>query len=98
MHFKIKIEPEAKQDIQKAIKWYNKQEKGLGKKFHKKVVEYIDSLSKTPYFENKYNDVHCLPIKKYPFMIHYTINKKSKVVTVRAVFHTSLNPKNWEKR
>ncbi len=30
MSFSIKIEPEAEQDIQEAINWYNKQQTGLG--------------------------------------------------------------------
>lgn len=98
MAFKIKIEPEARLDIQEAITWYNKQQKGLGKKFHTAVTSHIDSLAKNPHFEIRYDNVHCLPLKKYPFMIHFTINEPKNLVTVRAVFHTSLNPNNWKIR
>lgn len=31
-------------------------------------------------------------------MIHFTINEVDKIVIVRAVFHTSLNPEKWTER
>lgn len=98
MTFKIKIESDARLDIQEAITWYNKQQKGLGKKFHSTVLSHIDGLIKNPHFEMRYDTVHCLPLKKFPFMVHFTIDEPSNLVTVRAVFHTSLNPDNWTKR
>jgi toxin ParE1/3/4 len=61
MAFKIKIEPEARLDIQEAIDWYNKQEQGLGKKFHTQLLKHIESLSKAPYFEIRFDAVRCLP-------------------------------------
>ena len=98
MSFKIIIGPEARLDIQEAIDWYNKQQKGLGKKFHSTVLKHINSLIKNPNFEIRYDSVHCLPLKNFPFMIHFTIDNAKKLVAIRAVFHTSLNPTNWYKR
>ncbi len=46
MSFKIKIETDAKLDIQKAINWYNKQQKGLGKKFYSVLMKHIEELKK----------------------------------------------------
>ena len=66
MAFKVKIEPDARLDIQEAIDWYNKQQKGIGKKFHTALLIHIDSLTKNPHFENRYDTVHCLPLKKIP--------------------------------
>jgi toxin ParE1/3/4 len=37
-------------------------------------------------------------MKKFPFMIHFTLDETQNFVVVHAVFHTSLNPKNWEER
>ena len=63
MPFKIKLEPEAKLDIQEAITWYNKQKKGLGKEFLAEVNSYFNTLKKKPHFEIRYDKVHCLPLK-----------------------------------
>lgn len=98
MNFKIKIEPEAKKDIQLSIDWYNEQKKGLGKRFLKEIQKAFDALSKNPFYQKKYENVFCFPIKKYPFMVHFTIDHVKNIVIVRGVFHTALNPENWNKR
>jgi hypothetical protein len=36
--YKIKIEPQALQDIQEATDWYNEQLQGLGSRFQKQIV------------------------------------------------------------
>jgi plasmid stabilization system protein ParE len=98
MSFKIKIEPEARLDIQEAINWYNKQQKGLAKKFHEAIISHFDSLKKNPHFEIRYDNIHCLPLKKFPYMLHFSIDKDKNLVIVRAIFHTSLNPESWKAR
>lgn len=98
MAFKIKIEPEAHQDIQEGIDWYNEQQPGLGRKFHAEVKASFKKLKTNPFFQVRYDDVHCLPLKKFPYMVHYTVDDKSILVTVRAVFHTARDPKNWKSR
>ena len=96
--FTIHIEPEAKEDIQSGIDWYNKQQAGLGKSFHKHVKTQIDKLKKQPFYQVRYDNVHCLPLHKFPYLIHYTINETERLITIRAVFNTSRDPKIWLKR
>jgi toxin ParE1/3/4 len=98
MTFKIKVDPEALDDIQENINWYNSQQPGLGKRFHKEVKSYFNKLKSNPFFQVRYDDVHCLPLKKFPYMIHYTINEKDKLVIIHAIFNTSRDPKIWGKR
>lgn len=64
MSFTIKIEPEARVDIQEAIDWYNEQQSGLGKHFHAAVKVNLDKLRLNPYYQFRYEDVRCLPMKK----------------------------------
>ncbi|WP_423130296.1 hypothetical protein [Gaoshiqia sp. Z1-71] len=98
MSFRIKIEPEAHQDIQEGITWYNQRQSGLGRKFHSEVKVYIEKLKINPFFQIRYDEVHCLPMKQYPYMLHYTVDKECKVVTIRGVFKTSRTPKVWKSR
>jgi len=98
MTYKIKVEPEALQDIQDGIDWYNEQQTGLGRKFHTEVKTFFKKLRSNPFFQIRYDEVRCIPLKKYPFMIHYTLNEKEKVVVIRAVFNTHRNPGIWKKR
>lgn len=94
MHdFKIGLDEEAKEDIQEAIKWYNKQTSGLGKVFHRQVKKHIESLKIDPFYQTRYENVRCLPVHKFPYMIHFTVDEATKIVTIRAITHTSLKPK-----
>ena len=98
MAYSIVIEPVALEDIQQGIDYYDEQQIGLGEKFEVAVNKHLTALEKNPFFQVRYDDVHCLPVKKYPYMIHFTINEADNTVTVRAVFHTSLDPKKWTDR
>lgn len=60
MTYKIKIEPEAQQDIQEGIDWYNDQQPGLGRNFHSEVKAFFEKLKISPFFQIRYDDVHCL--------------------------------------
>jgi mRNA-degrading endonuclease RelE of RelBE toxin-antitoxin system len=96
MTFKVIISEEAMDDIRLASRWYEKQKKGLGKEFLGSIKEYKSILKSNPYFVKRYKQVHTIPIKRFPFMIHYTIDKNAQVVLIVAVLHTSLNPEsNW---
>ena len=98
MSFTIQIEPEAFQDIQEGIKWYNQQQFGLGKKFHSEVKAYFNSLKTNPFFQVRYKNVRCIPLKIFPFMIHFTVDKSEKQVINRAIYNTYDKPGKWEKR
>lgn len=98
MAFTIKIEPEAFQDIQEAITWYNQKQPKLGLKFFEVIKKCFKKLEINPFYQIRYDDVRCLPLQTFPFMVHYTCNEKNKLVVIRGVFNTSQNPKEWESR
>ena len=94
--FKIKIQPRAFKEIQKGIDYYNAKQKGLGKRFYKNVSDSFAVIKKNPFYQIRYDDVRCLPVKKFPFMIHFTADKAIKTINVYAVINTSLNPEtSW---
>jgi len=97
MSYHIIIEPTALLDIQQAIDYYDAKQIGLGEKFEAALDKRLVSIQNNPFYQIRYDTVHCLPLKKYPYMIHFTINKIDNAVTVRAVFHTSQNPTIWKK-
>jgi mRNA-degrading endonuclease RelE of RelBE toxin-antitoxin system len=96
---KLKIDKDALDDIQKATDWYNKQVPGLGFRFQQQVKTHINRLKEdASLYAKRYENVRCLNIKTFPFMVHYTINFESDLVVVYAVIHTSRNPKIWKER
>lgn len=98
MKFTVKSQPEVKNDIQDGIDWYNSKEVGLGRKFHSSVKAHIELLERDPFFQVRYRNVRCLPMKKFPFMIHFTLDEHKKLVIIHAILNTNLNPEIWDKR
>lgn len=84
--------PRAISDIQKAIDYYNEQQRGLGKKFYAAINRTAGALKRNPNFQVRYDDVRCLLVKGFPYMLHYTIEKETRSIILYAVIHTSLNP------
>jgi len=98
MKYKILISNKAKKDIQNAIQWYNQNDPGLGSVFYLFLKSQIEVIKVNPFFQVRYNKVRCLPLKKYPYMIHFTIDESKHEVRIWAGFNTSLDPQNWKER
>ena len=68
----------------------NEDEKG-------EVKEYLNSLKTNPLYAIKYDNIRCLPLKVFPYTIHFSVNETDKIIIVRAVFQTSQDPKKVNK-
>lgn len=99
MSYKVQIDEEALLDIQLATDWYNEQLPGLGTRFQKQIKAQISGLSKNPnVYAIRYENVRCLVVKRFPFMVHFTLNSDDLVVKIIAVLHSSRNPAIWKLR
>lgn len=98
MAFTLVIDLRAIRDVQQAIDYYDEQQAGLGQRFEAVLNIHLLTLEKNPFFRIRYDNVHCLPVEKFPYIVHFTVDEDQKVVTVRAVFHTALDPKKWKGR
>ena len=89
----------AKTDLSDASQWYERQQKGLGKRFLTEMKEAFDSISKNPTgFQICYDDYRIYFTKTFPYSIHYQyISEKNKIYK-KAVFHTARNSQIWEQR
>jgi hypothetical protein len=97
MAYQVLIQNDALEDIQEVIEYYDSQQLGLGRKFESEINKVINLLELNPYFAIRYDNVHCFPMKKYPFMIHYTIEDSEQIVQIRGCFHTSQSSNKWKK-
>jgi len=97
--FSIDIEPEAFEDIQEAVNFYNSRQPGLGERFYNTTDKQIDFLKKNYFsFAVRYDDIRCMRVEKFPYMIHYRVLENQQTVSVKAVFCTHNNPDKWEER
>lgn len=92
MPYKLKIKPEAHQDIQDGIDWHNSRQPGLGKRFHSAVKQEFKMLRESPLFQIRYEGVRCLPLKKFPYMVHFIVEEENKQIIVLGVINTHKKP------
>lgn len=94
MKYKVLLEPGAIEDLQQAIDFYNAKRPSQGGKFKKVVIQHLNTLKVNPFFILRYDNIRCLPVKKYPYLIHFTILEDENKVEVRAISHTSSDNPN----
>ncbi len=93
MSYSVLVDSRAIHDIQEAIDQYETQKSGLGVRFENTVNKHMLILEKNPFFQIRYDNVRCLLIKKFPFMIHFILDEANNLVIVKALLHTSRNLK-----
>lgn len=92
MTYKIVVTPDAIQDIDNAINYYQeKVSKKVANLFLKDYKESFKDILKTKYFKLFFEDFRGKPLKKLPFIVFYTIDENLKIITIKAIFHTSQN-------
>ncbi|OMQ12776.1 type II toxin-antitoxin system RelE/ParE family toxin [[Flexibacter] sp. ATCC 35103] len=94
---KIRFVKEALFDIENVVFWYEKQRIGLSYDFELCLEAGINTISRNPdLFQKKYKNIRMHFISRFPYGIHYRLEKDEIIVI--GVFHTSRSPKNWSKR
>ena len=89
----------AKADLSDASKWYEKQRKGLGKRFLNEMKEAFEIICKNPAgFQIRYDDCRIYFTKIFPYGIHYQYITDKNEIHIKAVFHTARNPQIWIQR
>lgn len=80
-------------DIEQAVTYYNKQQKGLGKRFATQIQVALTAIKRNPFFASiRYENVRCAQVPKFPFLVHYLIDETSATVTIAAVYSTYQQP------
>ena len=96
MPFKILFTPGAQKDIQEAFDYYSDINPEIGQRFLGVLDERLQKLTITPLAGSlRYEDVRCTLLKKFPYIIHYTVHENDLKIIVQRVLHTSQKPL-WE--
>lgn len=90
--YRITSDKRVQSDIREAVHYYNSKVPGLGKRFYLEVKTAYKPIRTTLFFQVRYKEIHCLPLKKFPYMVHYSINETEKVVCIRAIINCYQNP------
>ena len=93
MPYTILVTPTATDDIAAAIEYYNALATGLGYRFADLVADYFDRIADLPTASAvRYRNVRCKPMKRFPYLITFTIDEAAHSVNILRVFNTYQEP------
>jgi toxin ParE1/3/4 len=97
--FTLAFHPLVIQDVEAIVLYYNQESEGLGQRFFDDFKTTYQLLRTNPFYQIRYQDVRCVHLRKFPYMIHFSVNEIEGLVFVQAVIGTSQNPdEHWIKR
>jgi len=89
---KLRYTDRAKDDIELAFAWYERQRRGLGFEFLDCVEASIKSISENPkIFMIYYSSFRGCIVRRFPFSIFYTIEKYE--IVIHFIFDNRQNPR-----
>jgi toxin ParE1/3/4 len=90
--YQLIVKPRAIEMAQKAYRWYEKRQVGLGDSFLLEIDNCYDRIESSPmqYAKIKKNFRQII-LRTFPYVIVFEILKED--VVIYAVFHTNRNPK-----
>jgi len=93
----VYVRPKARDDIEQASTWYERQRPGLGDNFLEQVLDALDRIAENP---ETYPVVHRQTrravLRRFPFGVFYRVEVDAIVVI--AIMHGSRDPRAWQRR
>src|SRR6185437_7061463 len=94
MSFSYVFHLQAQQDYEESLNWYLEKSQRAAAGFVDAVNGSITQICAYPTrLKNTYKHYHEIGLKKYPFVIIYSINQDDEMVIVWKIFHYKRNPK-----
>jgi hypothetical protein len=93
--FDIEISPRVAKDLLNSLYYYEKISKKVSTNFLKDFKQTLSKIKRNPNLQIRYNEVRCIPLNNYLFMLHFKIYEKDNLVVIYALIHTSLNPNDY---
>ena len=90
--WKVNFSPESLADVQSALSYYLGISVSTGEAFILAVENGVSTLKKNPYYQIRYKNIRCLPLHKFPFMLHFELDENNSQIKILGCIHTSLNP------
>jgi len=93
MAYTILITPAATDDIADAVDHYNAIATDLGYRFADLIADHFGRIAELPTASAiRYKNVRCKPMKRFPFLIMFTVDENARAVNVLRVFNTYKEP------
>jgi plasmid stabilization system protein ParE len=94
MSYHYVLHEKAQQEYEEAIEWYIARSIKAAENLILRVEYTLKQICDNPVrWRNEYKNYRELGVKKYPYVIIYTVEEDKQRVVVTAFFHASRNPK-----
>ncbi len=97
MSLPIAFRWQARQELEGAVDWYERERPGLGARFQGRVDEVLDRISRSPEMHGRvHGDIRCARVPRFPYGVYNCIEPVRRVVI--AVFDGKRDPDVWQRR
>lgn len=92
--YTLKLLKRAENELLDSCEWYEKQKKGLARRFLNELEIRFKLITKNPklYQTQGNGNLRCAPLTKFPYLVVYWYYETLKSVFVASIFHTSREP------
>ena len=81
MNYEVNVQETANNDVIKAVKYYEREQEGLGERFLNRWQHTLELLKKAPNsYQKKYKNFRQIIIKPFPYQIIYDLEHTTIIV------------------
>lgn len=92
MAFRIIVSPRAQKEVENAIDYYALYSSNAPQHFIQLLRDAYSALETNPFFSIRYKDIRALKIRKFPYLLYFTVDERQHIVKILACFHSKRNP------
>jgi toxin ParE1/3/4 len=97
MALPVELHEAAELELWEAIDWYDQQKPDLGKEFARELERVVEAIGFSPNrFPAIFGDARRAVLQRFPYVVIFEV--QNDVILILAIFHTSRQPKHWQKR
>lgn len=97
MGWKVVVSPQALAEMDEAISWYQEKSAKAASLLMSELANRFHALERNPFYTRRYKDIYCIPLKRFPYMLHFQIHMPEQEVRILGCIHTARNPlKSWK--
>jgi len=94
---RVRIRPEAEQDIRDACDWHDARQTGLGRRLYAAIETKIEEIGQNPrLYPIVLKTYRRTILSRFPYAIVY--ESEHDAVTILAAYHTARDPRSWQNR
>lgn len=92
----VVVADQALHEIDEAVKWYDRQDPGLGDELFRAIQDAVGSIRTNPEIHPlRFDEVRRVMLKRFPYSIYFEHDQRE--LRILSVFHHARDPSNLKK-